>query len=80
LKEKLHAQYEQSDSQDIYALRKQKVELPFGHIKYNLKADTFLLRGLEGVKAEASILASCFNIARMMSIMGVLGLIAKLGS
>jgi transposase len=80
LKEKLHAQYEQPDSQDIYALRKQKVELPFGHIKYNLKADTFLLRGLEGVKAEAAILASCFNIARMMSIMGVLGLIAKLGS
>lgn len=80
LKEKLHSQYEQPESQDIYALRKQKVELPFGHIKYNLKADTFLLRGLEGVKAEASILASCFNIARMMSIMGVLGLIAKLGS
>lgn len=80
LKEKLHSQYEQPDSQDIYALRKQKVELPFGHIKYNLKADTFLLRGLEGVKAETSILASCFNIARMMSIMGVLGLIAKLGS
>ncbi|MFB0552214.1 MAG: IS1182 family transposase [Phycisphaerae bacterium] len=80
LKEKLHSQYEQPDSQDIYALRKQKVELPFGHIKYNLKADTFLLRGLEGVKAETSILASCFNIARMVSIMGVLGLIAKLGS
>ena len=49
------------------ALRKQKVELPFGHIKRNLKMDSFLLRGLKGVKAEASVLSSCFNIARMIS-------------
>ena len=34
----------------------------------------------EGVRAEASILSSCFNIARMISIVGVTGLIAKLGS
>ena len=34
----------------------------------------------EGVKAEASVLASCFNIARMISIVGVAGLITKLGS
>lgn len=80
LREKLQVQYEQPESQDIYALRKQKVELPFGHIKYNLKADTFLLRGLEGVKAEVSILASCFNIARMISIIGVQGLLVKLAN
>jgi hypothetical protein len=29
------------------------------------------LRGLDGVKAEMSLLASCFNIARMISIIGV---------
>ena len=80
LQQKLEAQYEESESQTVYALRKQKVELPFGHIKRNLKVDSFLLRGLDGVKAEASILASCFNIARMISIMGVSGLIAKLTS
>ena len=80
LKQKLEAQYEELESQKIYALRKQKVELPFGHIKRNLKVDSFLLRGLDGVKAEASILASCFNVARMISIMGVTGLIAKLTS
>jgi len=80
LKQKLEAQYEQPESQKVYRLRKQKVELPFGHIKHNLKVSGFLLRGLEGVKAEASILASCFNIARMISIMGVAGLIAKLTS
>ncbi len=80
LKEKLEARYEELESQKIYALRKQKVELPFGHIKRNLKVDSFLLRGLDGVKAETSILSSCFNIARMISIVGVASLIAKLGS
>jgi len=80
LKQKLEAQYEELESQKIYALRKQKVELPFGHIKRNLKVDSFLLRGLDGAKAEASVLASCFNIARIISIVGVAGLITKLGS
>jgi hypothetical protein len=36
------------------------------------------LRGLDGVKAEMSLLASCFNTARMISIIGVIDLIAKL--
>jgi len=80
LKEKLEAQYEQPKSQEVYRLRKQKVELPFGHIKHNLRAGGFLLRGLDGVKAEASLLSSCFNIARMISIIGVSGLITKLMS
>ena len=76
--QKLEAQYEESESQKIYELRKQKVELPFGHIKRNLKVDGFLLKGLEGVRAEASVLASCFNVARMISIIGVSELMAKL--
>jgi hypothetical protein len=42
-----------------------------------LKVDSFLLRGLAGVRAEMSLLSSCFNIARMISMMGVLGLVAK---
>ncbi|MFA6187492.1 MAG: IS1182 family transposase [Phycisphaerae bacterium] len=77
--QKLERQYEQPDSQEIYKLRKQKVELPFGHIKHNLKVGGFLLRGLAGVKAEMSILSSCFNIARMINLIGVSGLIARLG-
>ena len=80
LKAKLETQYEQPDSQKIYELRKQKVELPFGHIKRNLKVDSFLLRGLTGVRAETALLASCFNIARLISIMSVSGLIAKLAN
>jgi hypothetical protein len=80
LRQKLERQYEQPGSQEIYKLRKQKVELPFGHIKHNLKVGGFLLRGLDGVKAEMSILSSCFNIARMISVIGVSELIAKLSS
>jgi transposase len=78
LRQKLERQYEQPANQQIYKLRKQKAELPFGHIKYNLKVGNFLLRGLAGAKAEMSILSSCFNIARMISIIGVSGFIAKL--
>lgn len=77
-RERLAAQYNQPDSQAIYKLRKQKVELPFGHIKQNLKAGHFLLRGLKGVRAEASLLARCFNLARMITLIGVPTLIAQL--
>jgi transposase len=80
LKQKLEAQYEQPESQEVYKLRKQKAELPFGHIKHNLKVDGFLLRGLEGVKAETAVFSSCFNIARMISIIGVQGLLVKLAN
>ena len=77
---KIEEQYKKEQSQAIYKLRKQKVELPFGHIKRNLGVNAFLLRGLDGVKAEMSLLGSCFNIARMISILGVPGLITKLMS
>jgi len=74
----MREQYAEADSQEIYGRRKQKVELPFGHIKHNLKAGSFLLRGLAGIKAEMSILSSCFNIARVISIIGVSELMAML--
>ena len=80
LRQKLERQYEQPDSQNIYKLRKQKVELPFGHMKHNLNLSGFLLRGLDGVKAEFSILSTCFNIARMISIIGVQKLLAVLAN
>jgi len=80
VKEKLEEQYNQPESQEIYARRKARVELPFGHIKRNLKTDAFLMRGNDGVQAETSILATCFNLARMITIMGVTGLIQKLNT
>lgn len=78
VKERLEAQYEVS--QEIYARRKERAELPFGHIKRNLKTDAFMLRGKAGVGAETSLLATCFNLARMITIVGISGLIEKLGA
>ncbi len=78
VRQRLEAQYDELSSQEIYKLRKEKVELPFGHIKHNLKFDSFLLRGLKGAKAEASIIGTCFNLIRMITLLGVPGLIREL--
>jgi hypothetical protein len=78
VKERFEAQYEEVSSQEIYVRRKARVEHPFGHIKRNLKTDGFLMRGQTGVNAETSLLATCFNLARMITILGVSGLIERL--
>lgn len=71
LKEKLESYYKSSKGQEIYRQRKEKAEHPFGHFKRNLGAGQFMLRGKTKVDAEVSILSTCFNIARMMTIIGV---------
>lgn len=78
LKEELEAVYLSEKGQAIYKKRKEKVELPFGHIKRNLKVDAFLLRGLNGVNAEMSLFSTSFNISRMITILGVTKLISAL--
>jgi transposase len=80
LRDRMRQQFEEPAHREIYRRRKQKVELPFGHLKRNLGADHFLLRGLAGVRAEMSLLASCFNVARLIGLFGVGGLIAKLSA
>ena len=80
LRRKIERQYELPENQEIYKLRKQKVELPFGHIKHNLGVTGFLLRGLAGVKAEFSIMTGCFNIARMISLLGTEKLLESLAA
>ena len=80
LKERLEEIYHEEENQKLYKLRKEKAELPFGHMKRNLGAGQFLLRGKEGVNAELSILSTCFNMARMITIISVPMLIAKFNS
>jgi len=79
VKEELEALYRSDKGQVIYKKRKEKVELPFGHIKGNLKAGAFLLRGIKGVNAEMALLSTCFNISRMITILGMSGIMAALG-
>jgi len=76
---KLEERYASEEGQAIYKKRKEKVESPFGHIKRNLNGGAFLVRGRDAVKAEWALLASCFNIARMITLTGgVGGLIRRL--
>ena len=70
VKQRLEAQYAEPASQEIYKKRKTAAEHPFGHLKRNLKVTSFLLRGLAGVRAELSILATCFNLTRIINILG----------
>lgn len=70
LKEKLEKAYSSEEGQAIYRKRKQKVELTFGHIKRNLNCGAFLVRGIVGVRAELTLMANCFNIARMITLAG----------
>jgi transposase len=69
--------YREEGSQRLYRLRKEKVEHPFGHIKRNLGVKAFLLRGIEGAKAEISLLGSCFNVRRLITIFGTGTLLEK---
>jgi len=46
----------------------------------NLKTDGFMLRGKDGVQAETSLLATCFDLRRMMTIVGITALIEKLAT
>lgn len=68
--QKLKITYQSEEAQQVYRRRKMRVEHPFGHIKRNLGVSAFLLRGLEGVNAELSLLASCFNIRRVITLLG----------
>lgn len=78
VREKLKSQYKQSESQSIYKLRQQQVEFPFGHMKRNLKVSAFFMRGNEEIKAEMPLLATCFNMARIITFLRVPVLIEKL--
>ncbi len=78
LKETLARRFDEPEYRKIYERRKDRVEHPFGFIKKVLGYGQFLLRGSEGVRAEASILATCFNLRRMITLLGgVHGFIAR---
>ena len=80
LRTSLLERYRQPQARAILARRKGRVEHPFGHFKRNLQAGYFLLRGLAGVRAEMSLLAGCFNIRRMISLLGVAGMVSALAN
>ena len=81
LQQSLKVVYKSAAGQAIYKLRQQTIELVFGHFKRNQAAGQFLLRGRSGVNAELSLLSTCFNMTRMITLLGgVSGLILKLNN
>jgi transposase len=78
IREQLNSVYESPSGQAIYKKRKIFCELPFAHIKHNGGVRRFLLRGLAGVNAEFALLATGYNITRMITILGAAGILAKL--
>ena len=63
----------------VYQQRQALVEHPFGTLKRHWTGYYTLLRGLDKVDGEYSLLACCYNLRRSVSIFGVLGLLERLG-
>lgn len=63
---------------DYYRQRQAIVEHPFGTIKRQWGFDFTLLKGLEKVDAEFALIASCYNLKRVISLFGVHALLEKL--
>ncbi|WP_326911616.1 transposase [Sedimentibacter sp. MB31-C6] len=59
------------ENKDIYKLRQQIVEHPFGTIKRALGYTYFLIRDNESVKAESFIHFLIYNLKRVINIKGV---------
>ena len=78
LKRKLEQAYVLPENQAIYKRRQAKIELVFGHFKKNLGMNFFLLRGRAGARTETSLLSICFNIRRMVTILGQQGLTQRI--
>lgn len=62
----------------IIKKRKAIVEHPFGTMKKVWGYSTFLLRGIEKVSSEVSLMTLSYNIKRAITIVGVIGLIKAL--
>jgi transposase len=68
--EAVSRRFEEPQMRQVYDRRKARIEHPFGFIKKTLGFGQFHLRGREGAGAEASILATCFNLRRMITLLG----------
>lgn len=70
IQQEIKANYESEQGQKIYNKRKFLVEKPFAYIKSIINGSQFLLRGIEKVKGEFAQFATCYNLRRMITILG----------
>jgi transposase len=67
------------DNKELYQLRQQTVEPVFGTIKASMGFTSFLLRGLDKVRAEAALVFLGYNIKRSLGALGFQQMIEALG-
>lgn len=78
LKTRLEQSFVLPENKAIYIRRQYRSEPVFGHFKKNLGFMYYLLRGKLGANAELALVSICFNIRRMITILGYKDLIQKL--
>lgn len=79
LREQVDHRLDQPELKKIYDRRKARVEHPFGYVKKLIGFGQFSMRGRLAAQAEASLVSTCFNLTRMITLLGgVHGLVSKL--
>ena len=68
----------EGQAKTIMRRRAALAEHPFGTLKCRAGYRHFLLRGFDKVRGEWSLMALCYNVTRMLSILGFDGFIARL--
>jgi hypothetical protein len=58
-------------SRPMMVKRSSTVEHPFGTLKHRAGMRHFLMRGIEKCRGELSLMALCYNVTRMLNILGV---------
>jgi transposase len=61
-----------------YLLRQQMVEHPYGIVKRQWGYDHVLLKGIDKAEAESNLIFLCYNLKRVINILGINALIKKL--
>ena len=69
---------ENPENKKLMAKRKELSEHPYGTLKRHLGYTYFLLKGLEKVKAEFSLMCFTYNLKRVFNIVGYKQLLAAI--
>ena len=65
LRDEMKQRLNSEEGQKMYRRRLHPIEAIFGHLKYNLGYTRFLLRGLEKVKAEFTLMCLAYNLRKL---------------
>jgi hypothetical protein len=65
LRDQMKQRLNSEEGKKMYARRLHPIEAIFGHLKYNLGYTRFLLRGLEKVKAEFTLMCLAYNLRKL---------------